>query len=52
MIATTIHASTVLLVSQLRPRLTAGARQKMVRRILGFAMVLVAAWLTWSTRRM
>lgn len=50
-IATMIHASIVLLASQLRPLLIAGAQRKMVRRILGFALVLVAAWLAWSTRR-
>jgi threonine/homoserine/homoserine lactone efflux protein len=50
-IATTIHASIVLLASQLRPLLIAGSRQKSVRRILSFALVLVAAWLAWSTRR-
>jgi len=51
-IATTIHASIVLLASQLRPLLIAGARQRLVRRILSIALVLVAAWLAWSTRRM
>lgn len=50
-IATTIHASIVLLASQLRPLLISGARQKSVRRILSLALVLVAAWLAWSTRR-
>ena len=50
-IATTIHASIVLLASQLRPLLISGERQKSVRRILSFALVLVAAWLAWSTRR-
>jgi threonine/homoserine/homoserine lactone efflux protein len=51
-IATTIHVSIVLLASRMRPLLIAGAQQKMVRRVLGFALVLVAAWLAWSTRRM
>jgi threonine/homoserine/homoserine lactone efflux protein len=51
-IATTIHASIVLLAGQLRPLLIAGSQQKMVRRILACALVLVAAWLAWSTRRM
>jgi threonine/homoserine/homoserine lactone efflux protein len=50
-IATTIHASIVLLASQLRTLLIAGSRQKSVRRILSLALVLVAAWLAWSTRR-
>jgi threonine/homoserine/homoserine lactone efflux protein len=51
-IATTIHTSIVLLASQLRPLLIAGTQQKILRRILAFALVLVAAWLAWSTRRM
>jgi threonine/homoserine/homoserine lactone efflux protein len=51
-IATTIHASIVLLASQLRPLLIAGAHQRSVRRILSLALVLVATWLAWSTRRM
>jgi threonine/homoserine/homoserine lactone efflux protein len=51
-IATAIHASIVLLASQLRPLLIAGAYQRSVRRILSLALVLVAAWLAWSTRRM
>jgi threonine/homoserine/homoserine lactone efflux protein len=50
-IATAIHASIVLLASQLRPLLIAGTHEKTVRRILAFALVLVAAWLAWSTRR-
>ncbi len=51
-IATTIHASIVLLASQLRPLLIGGGHKRAVRRILAFALVLVAAWLAWSTRRM
>lgn len=51
-IATTVHTSIVLLASQLRPLLIAGARQRSVRQILSLALVLVAAWLAWSTRRM
>jgi threonine/homoserine/homoserine lactone efflux protein len=50
-IATSIHGSIVLLASQLRPLLIEGSRQKSVRRILSLALVLVAAWLAWSTRR-
>ena len=50
-IATTIHASIVLLASQLRPLLIAGPGQKSVRRSLAIALALVAAWLAWSTRR-
>ena len=51
-IATAIHTSIVLLASQLRPLLIAGAHQKPVRRILAVTLVLVAAWLAWTTRRM
>ncbi len=50
-IATSIHASIVLLAGQLRSLLIAGAHQKSIRRILSLALVLVAAWLAWSTRR-
>ena len=50
-IATTIHAGIVLLASQLRPFLLSGSRHKLVRRMLACALVLVAAWLAWTTRR-
>jgi threonine/homoserine/homoserine lactone efflux protein len=50
-IATTIHASIVLLAGQLRPLLMSGSRHKSVRRMLAVALVLVAAWLAWTTRR-
>jgi len=50
-IATTIHASIVLLANQLRPLLIARTRQNTIRRILAFALVFVAVWLAWSTRR-
>jgi threonine/homoserine/homoserine lactone efflux protein len=50
-IATTIHASIVLLAAQLRPFLLSGSRHKLVRRMLACALVLVAAWLAWTTRR-
>jgi len=50
-IATTIHVSIVSLASQLRPLLIAGTQRRMVRRILAFFLVLVTAWLAWSTRR-
>jgi hypothetical protein len=48
-IATTIHASIVLLASYLRPLLIAGAHQISIRRML--SLVLVGAWLAWSTHR-
>jgi threonine/homoserine/homoserine lactone efflux protein len=50
-IASTIHASIVLLACQLRPWLITGTRQNSIRRILSFALALVAAWLAWTTRR-
>jgi len=50
-IATTIHASIVLLASRLRPWLMTGSRQHTIRRILSLALLLVAAWLAWTTRR-
>jgi threonine/homoserine/homoserine lactone efflux protein len=50
-IATVIHASIVMLASQLRPWLMTGSRQNSIRRILSLALVLVAAWLAWTTRR-
>ena len=50
-IATTIHASIVLLANQLRPLLIARSGQTPVRRGLAIALALVAAWLAWSTRQ-
>lgn len=50
-IATTIHASIVVLASQSRSWLMAGSRQKVIRRILAIALVFVAAWLAWKTQR-
>ena len=50
-IATTIHASIVLLANQLRPFLIAESGQTSVRRGLAIALALVAAWLGWSTRQ-
>ncbi len=48
-IATAIHASIVLLASQLRPLLVAGSHQQPVRRILAVPIELVAMWLDWTT---
>ena len=50
-IATTIHASIVLLANRLRPLLIARSGQTPVRRGLAIALALVAAWLAWSTRQ-
>jgi threonine/homoserine/homoserine lactone efflux protein len=50
-IATTIHASIVVLASQSRSWLMVGSGQKLIRRILAIALVFVAAWLAWKTQR-
>jgi threonine/homoserine/homoserine lactone efflux protein len=50
-IATAVHAGIVMLAGQLRPWLTAGPRKNAIRRILSLALVLVAVWLAWTTRR-
>jgi threonine/homoserine/homoserine lactone efflux protein len=50
-VATAIHASIVVLAGQLRRWLMTGSRQQAIRRILSLALVLVAAWLAWTTRR-
>lgn len=50
-IATAIHAGIVLLAGHLRPFLVSGGRQRLIRRTLALALVLVAAWLAWTTRR-
>jgi threonine/homoserine/homoserine lactone efflux protein len=49
-IATTIHASIVLLADQIRPWLMTAARRRPIRRLLSFALLLVAAWLAWISR--
>jgi hypothetical protein len=41
----------VLLAGQLRSLLISGSRQTSIRRMLSLALVLVAVWLAWSTRR-
>jgi len=50
-IATSVHASIVMLAGQLRPWLAAGPRKNALRRILSLALVIVAVWLAWTTRR-
>jgi threonine/homoserine/homoserine lactone efflux protein len=50
-IATTIHASIVILAGELRPWLVQGPRQRLVRRSLSIALAFVAVWLMWTTRR-
>ena len=49
-IASTIHASIVLLADQIRPWLMTAARRSPIRRLLSFALLLVAAWLAWTSR--
>lgn len=51
-IATAVHASIVLLASQLKALLIADSHQKTMRRMLAIILALVAAWLAWTTRRM
>ena len=50
-IATTVHMAIVMLATQLRPWLLQGPHQNMIQRILALALVAVAAWLIWATRR-
>jgi threonine/homoserine/homoserine lactone efflux protein len=50
-IATVIHTAIVVLAAQLRPWLLQGPHQNMVRRVLAVALVAVAVWLVWATRR-
>ncbi len=50
-IATTVHATIVLMAAQLRLWLVEGRRQRTVRRVLSVVLALVAIWLAWSTHR-
>jgi len=50
-LATVIHTAIVVLAAQLRPWLLQGPHQNMVRRVLAAALVVVAVWLVWATRR-
>ena len=50
-IATAVHASIVMLAAELRPWLVEGPRQNVVRRGLAVALVFVAGWLFWATKR-
>jgi threonine/homoserine/homoserine lactone efflux protein len=50
-IATAIHTSIVLLAGRLRPLLMSGPHGNSVRRMLALGLVLVVAWLAWTTRR-
>jgi threonine/homoserine/homoserine lactone efflux protein len=50
-IATAVHTVIVMLAAELRPWLVEGPRQSAVRRILAVALVFVAGWLFWATKR-
>jgi threonine/homoserine/homoserine lactone efflux protein len=50
-IATTIHVAIVMLAAELRPYLVEGPRRNLVRRILAVALLFVAGWLFWATKR-
>lgn len=50
-IATAVHTAIVLMAARLRPYLVQGARRDLVRRTLSLLLVLVAAWLAWTTAR-
>src|SRR6516165_4138226 len=50
-IATAVHASIVMSAAELRPWLVEGPRQNVVRRGLAVAVVFVAGWLFWATKR-
>jgi threonine/homoserine/homoserine lactone efflux protein len=50
-IATTIHGSIVVLAGRSRSWLITGSRKQSIRRMLSFALLFVAAWLAWTTRR-
>ena len=50
-IATAIHASIVLLASQLRSFMRRGGRRDATRKVLAVALGFVAVWVAWSTGR-
>ena len=50
-IATAVHTTIVVLAAELRPWLVEGPRQNVVRRALAVALVFVAGWLFWATKR-
>jgi threonine/homoserine/homoserine lactone efflux protein len=50
-IATAVHTAIVMLAAELRPWLLEGPRQNVVRRVLAVALVFVAGWLFWVTKR-
>ena len=50
-VATAVHATIVLLASQLRPWIVEGPYQRLVRRMLSVSLALVAIWRSWTTKR-
>jgi threonine/homoserine/homoserine lactone efflux protein len=50
-IATTIHATIVMMAAQLKPWFVDGRRRDITRRVLSVALALVAVWLGWTTKR-
>ena len=50
-IATLVHTSIVLAAARLRPVLVAGRNRDLVRKCLSLALLMVAIWLAFSTRR-
>jgi threonine/homoserine/homoserine lactone efflux protein len=50
-IATLIHAGIVLSASRLRTIIVKPAQVRLIRRALALALVVIAAWLAWSTAR-
>ena len=50
-IATGVHATIVMSAAGLRPWLVEGPRQNAIRRGLAIALVFVAGWLFWATKR-
>jgi threonine/homoserine/homoserine lactone efflux protein len=50
-IAALIHAGIVLSASRLRTIIVKPAQVRLIRRALALALVVIAAWLAWSTAR-
>lgn len=49
LVATAVHATIVVLASQMRPALQDSRRIRAIRGVLAGCLVLVALWLLWST---
>jgi threonine/homoserine/homoserine lactone efflux protein len=50
-VATAMHGLIVLLAAQAQPYLVAGARERTLRQAMAVALVVIAAWIVWQTRR-